>query len=189
MIALALALALLGQDPPLNPDDPIVEAGMIPFRWVEASSRRAGFGYERKAELTFHRVAPRPGREPSGGSPYWMVRVELTIREPAATPTATSVWVDGRRCEGVSAALALLTQRRPFEPYGVEGMTRSGPMVGPHAERWVISQYGEIAGQEVRVTEVDNFGAGLGPILLEAEALLAPCLPAATPTAPPAATS
>jgi hypothetical protein len=187
MMALALALALLGQDPPLNADDPIVEAGMIPFRWVEASSRRAGFGYERRAALTFHRVSQRPGREPSGVSPYWMVRVEVTTRGPS--PAATSVWIDGRRCDGVTAALELLTEPPPFEPYGADGMTRSSPMVGPHAEQWVISQYGEIGGQEVRVTQTDHFGAALGPILLEAETLLGPCLPEAVPTVPPAATS
>lgn len=187
LAGLMLAAAVAAQDPPLNVGDPTVEAGMVPFRWTEASSRRAGFGYERRVTLHFYRVAQRHDRPQSGVAPYWTLRFEAVERSTSSS--TISVWIDARTCPAVMDALLLVTQPMTFVPYGSQERDWNFPRIGPHAESWTISHYGTTDASEVRTTVTDTFGSALGPTLREAEALVTPCVEKWMPTAPRFATS
>jgi hypothetical protein len=185
---LLFALALAGQDPPLNPGDPIVEPGMTAVQWVSIEGREAGFGSGEETSVRFFRVARHPRREDSGIDPYWIAKFERRVWGPwPAEPVA--VWLDGRRCDAVEQALDDLAVPQAFNSYDSRNIIRSGPLSTPHGVTFALARYGTIGGHEVYQITRDHTGEVLQPVLNRVELALQDCVAGGQVIAEPAATS
>lgn len=181
-------LAFAGQDPPLNPGDPVVEPGMAPVRWVSIQGREAGFGSGAETSVRFFRVARRPRREDPGIDPYWIAKFERRVWGPwSAEPVA--VWLDGRRCDAVEQALDVLAEPQSFDSYDSRNITRSGPASTPHGVTYSLARYGTIDGNEVYQITNDHTGEVLQPVLNRVEIALQDCVSEGQVIEAPAATS